>query len=299
MSPTFEIRGTRKIAALVAASVAATASVIALLVNTLDDGDAEQDPAAYLSGVVQIGVGTDAPGWTEYNNGVWDGFDIALANWLAEELNFKPRYVPVSSRERMLVLQEGTGDDGQQGQRIKLVIANFSITDERRRDIDFVGPYLADSQGLMTRAGSPIKLREHIQGKTVCVPTGSTPEERLFEMDIQPAAENTTGRCIERLRAGQVDAVSTDRAILEGFVARTGAKDVVVADRIRVGTELYGIGLPNNRPKLCEFLRKKLVKFINEEWDQKFRDKLPGISPADRKPNSGTLDPCEAPTTTE
>jgi len=247
----------------------------------------EEDPAKYLSGIVSIGVNTDLPGWSEYSNGVWDGFDIALGNWLGREIGFQPQYVPVTTNERITVLTEKS--------EIKLVIANFSITDGRRKQIDFVGPYLTDSQGIMTLVGSKITKREDIQNKTVCTVLGSTGQTRLFDMQIQSLPENTLGRCVDRLRHPNVDAISDDRVLLDGFIAHDQGHDLQVVPNIRVGSERYGIGLRNNSPKLCEFLKAKLAKFIDEEWDHTFRDKLPNVSPEDRKPNSLELDPCEQP----
>jgi glutamate transport system substrate-binding protein len=256
----------------------------------------EQDPKEYLSGTVQIGVNVDLPGWSEYTNGVWLGFDISLANWLGEQVGFRPQFVNVTTDERMTRLEEVSDESTDNDTGIKLVIANFSITDKRRKTIDFAGPYLSDSQGLMTTVDSSITTTEDIQGKAICVTQGSTTEDRLlFGMKIVPTPENTLQRCVERLRAHEVDAVSSDRIILEGFVSREPALLRVVRN-IRVGKELYGIGLPNNRPLLCEFLTKQLSTFINEAWDQKLKDNLPGISGQDRKPNSDALDGCQGST---
>jgi glutamate transport system substrate-binding protein len=259
----------------------------AALVAGCGKSTSEEDPAKYLTGIVSIGVNTDLPGWSEYSNGVWDGFDIALGDWLGREIGFQPQYVPATTNARVSRLTEPTA--------IKLVIADFSITDDRRKQIDFVGPYVTDSQGIMTLADSKITKREDIQNKTICTAQGSTTQTRLFDMNIQSAPENSLQRCVERLRRHEIDAVSSDRVILEGVVAHDPGHDLRVVPNIRVGSERYGIGLRNNRPKLCEFLKAKLAKFIDEQWDHLFRDKLPGVSPADRKPNSLELDPCEQP----
>jgi glutamate transport system substrate-binding protein len=250
--------------------------------------DVEPEPSEYLSGEVLIGINTDLPGWSEYSNGVWQGFDIALGRWLGDELGFDVRYVNLTTNERISALEA----DGE----IKLVISNFSITDNRRETIDMVGPYFTDSQGILTLKTKPIAGRKDLVDKSVCVPLGSTTELRLGDMTVVATPENTLQRCMERLRAGEVDAVSSDRVILEGFIVH-GGDDLTLAQNIRVGSERYGIGIPNNRPKLCEYLRDKLSKFIDDKWDQTLRDALPGVDPKDRKPNSAALDPCEKPAT--
>jgi glutamate transport system substrate-binding protein len=251
------------------------------------EGDEEPDPATYLSGIVNIGVNTDLPGWSSYTNGIWDGFDIALGNWLGREVGFTPQYVNSTSDKRMSQLTEPSG--------VKLVIANFSITDERRKSVDFVGPYVSDSLGVLTLTDSPITQRGELAKKTVCTAYGSTTQLTLLDLHIVPTPENTLQRCIDRLRLREVDAVASDQVVLAGFAAHAPKRDLRVVPNIRVGSERYGIGLRNASPKLCEFLKQKLAKFIDEEWDQVFRDKLPGVSPADRKPDSQDLDPCEKP----
>ncbi|GIG86628.1 glutamate-binding protein [Plantactinospora endophytica] len=259
-----------------------------VLASGCGEGEAEVDPEEYLSGIVSIGVNIDLPGWSEYSNGVWDGFDITLGNWLSREIGFDPQYVPLTTDERMSRLTEAS--------EIKLVIANFSMTDERREDIDFSGPYLTDAQGVMTLAGSPVRTLDDIENKTVCVTLGSTGETRLLAgKRINPLSENTIQRCVDRVRDGSAYAFSTDRVLLDGIVAHDPGRSLRVVPDIRFGHERYGIGVRNNRPGLCNFLRGKLAKFIDEEWDDTFRSKLPGVSPKDRKPNSRDLTPCEKP----
>jgi glutamate transport system substrate-binding protein len=284
------LTGTGPRKTIVAMAILGTA--IVSLPACSDNIKEEPDPKQYLSGTVQIGVNVDLPGWSEYENGVWFGFDIDLARWLGEQLGFRPQFVNVTTKERMIRMQEMSDDTTGNDTGIKLIISNFSITHDRRGAIDFAGPYLSDSQGLMTRVDSQVQERLDIQGKSVCVAEGSTTDDRLFEMKVVPAPERTHKRCVERLLAKEIDAVSSDRVLLEGFVSRNQAT-LRLAPNFRAGTELYGIGIPNNRPKLCALLTELLSRFINEAWDQKFRDNLPGVSPRDRKPNSDALAPCE------
>lgn len=185
----------------------------------------EPEPADYLSGTVPIGVNSDLPGWSLYRNGVWSGFDIALGNWLAGELGFTPQYVPITTDERLKVLK-------REDSPVKLVISNFSITDVRRDEVDFAGPYLSDAQGLMTLTGSPIGTPADIEGRAVCVVLGSTGETRIFGAKINSRPENTLDRCVQRLRAREVDAVSTDQVILEGLASY--ASDLRVVPGMRV-----------------------------------------------------------------
>lgn len=283
--------------------VALLATVLILVSACTSSSDDELSPKQYLSGTVLIGALTDIPGWGLYSNGVWSGFDIKLGNWLGEEIGFHPEYVPVTIDERMTKLQKTTDveKNNENTPVVKLVIANFSISDKRREKIDFAGPYFIDSQGVLVKNDSAINKFEDIKNKSVCTTYGSTTQNRLLGMGIHPRSENTLQKCGELLQNETVEAISSDRAMLESLAAknpnnRLAAKNPnslrLVPDR--VGSERYGIGLPNNRKKLCEFLTEKIAKFINEEWDQKFKDTLPDLTVENQKPNSGALDPCEA-----
>jgi ABC-type amino acid transport substrate-binding protein len=269
----------------------ATALVITMTtIAGCAEPETEPDPAEYLSGEVLVGINTDLPGWSEYSNGVWQGFDISLSNWLGEEVGFRPRYVNLTTDERQKALQDPDSN-------VKLVISNFSINDDRRKVVDQIGPYFTDSQGLMTLKTGKITKSEDLQRKPVCTAIGSTSQIRIPGITVIAMLENTLQRCLERMRAGEAAAVSSDRVVLEGFIAHDTVGDLRLLSSFRLGSERYGVGIHNNRPKLCEYLTKKLVKFINEQWDQTFKDNLPNVVPTDRKPNSAALDPCEQPVT--
>lgn len=274
--------------------VALLAMMLILVSACTSSSDDELSPKQYLSGTVLIGALTDIPGWGLYSNGVWSGFDIKLGNWLGEEIGFHPEYVPVTIDERMTKLQKTTDveKNNENTPVVKLVIANFSISDKRRESIDFAGPYFIDSQGVLVKNNSAIDKFEDIKNKRVCTTYGSTTQNRLLGMGIHPWSENTLQKCGELLQGGKVEAISSDRAMLESLAAKSLNSLRLVPDR--VGSERYGIGLPNNRKKLCEFLTEKIAKFINEEWDQKFKDTLSDLTVENQKPNSGALDPCEA-----
>ncbi|HKN53264.1 MAG TPA: transporter substrate-binding domain-containing protein [Amycolatopsis sp.] len=245
----------------------------------------EPDPKNYLSGVVKIGVQLeDYPGWNVSGDGKRKGFDIALAEALAEHFGFTAEYVPISHKERTDRLVAEKNDD------IKLVIANFSITPEREEKIDFAGPYFVDTQGFFTW-NSADRLEDIPPGK-VCVPSDTTAQERLTKLGWKPAPEPSLAMCVQRLR-NQADptlAVSTDAAILQAYAAKN---NIPVPAPISLGLERYGVGIPNNRPKLCKELNKAIEDFLLYQWDTAFRDHLPGLSPDGRRPTS--LPECKSP----
>jgi glutamate transport system substrate-binding protein len=99
----------RRVSAIIAAAIVLLASC------TKEEG--EPDPRQYLSGTVQIGVNSDLPGWSDYTNGVWRGFDIELARWLGAEIGFRPQFTPVTTDERMIRLVEVSRSTADPGSR--------------------------------------------------------------------------------------------------------------------------------------------------------------------------------------
>jgi glutamate transport system substrate-binding protein len=133
------------------------ASIVAVLLGAAGCGSAEgePDPQKVLSGLVNVGVATDAPGFSNYTTGgVWQGFDISLIRWLGDDIGFTPQFVPMTVNERMIKLIGATKEPEKTA--VTIVVANFSMSDDRRRDIDMAGPYFIDAQGFLTlEAKSP------------------------------------------------------------------------------------------------------------------------------------------------
>jgi ABC-type amino acid transport substrate-binding protein len=245
----------------------------------------ESDPRDYLSGTVKIGVSVeDYPGFNAAESGKRQGFNVALIDHLAEYFGFEVEYVTLTRKERIDRLDQDRDD------AVKLVVASFSITPERDELIDFAGPYFIDTQGFFTW-NNVSKLEDIPPGK-VCTPNETTAYKRLTELGWQPDPAPSLAMCVERL-LNQKDptlAVSTDSSILQAYAARKGISPPAP---IELGLEKYGIGIPNNRPKLCKELNKAIEEFLLYKWDRAFQDHLPELSPGNRRPVS--LPECKTP----
>ncbi|MFI0451710.1 substrate-binding periplasmic protein [Actinomadura sp. 6N118] len=238
----------------------------------------EPDPRDYLSGTVKVGVNLeDYPGWSTMRNNTRVGFDIALVEFLASHFKFTPEYIPLSLSERLGQLRGSRKGD------VKLVVANFSMTPDREQSIDFAGPYFLDTQKFFT--WDPVKRLEDIPPEKVCVPNGTTGHERLEKLGWKPIYEPSLAKCLNKFlsKADPDMAVSTDAAILE---ANAKAKGIDPPGSLSLGVEKYGIGIPNNRPKLCKKLNEAIEEFVLRQWDITFRAHLNGLSPDNRRPTS-------------
>ncbi|MCP2363469.1 glutamate transport system substrate-binding protein [Nonomuraea thailandensis] len=237
---------------------------------------------------------TDLPGWGQLDVGdnSRSGFDIEMMNWLASQVGFKPNYVDVTLSERETALAGGPEE-----RRVHIVAAAYSMTDSRRKNVTFVGPYMITRQGIMVREGdSRIKTVSDLKGKTVCTGTGTTSLEQLKSsgVDMTIIDEPGLNACAQRLLDGEtIDAVSTDQLILAGMAQTAPERLHVIPDLTFGGQERYGLGLPLGDVEDCKILTEELQNFMNKGyWAQFFKLRFPELDPDEHKPNAFELDRC-------
>jgi glutamate transport system substrate-binding protein len=247
------MRRTRIAGAFAGITIAALALSACNSGSPTDSGDALWDVASDVSldgsptfermtardGVI-VGVKNDQPGlgYQDAASGERTGFDVDIARWIAASLGFEEsqityQTIPSANREQEIV-----------NQNIDYYVGTYSITDGRKEQIDFAGPYFITGQGLLVAAdNSDINGPDDLAGKIVCSVTGSTPLQRIRD-EYSPGDTveyDTYSQCIDQLLAGSVDAITTDEAILAGYVAQQPDKLKIAGEPF--SEERYGVGL--------------------------------------------------------
>lgn len=239
--------------------VAAVAAVAALsLAMTACGGDSDSgsggSSAKGIVGKAQsqkklvIGVKADQPGLGLQTGSQYEGFDIEIGKIIAKGLGVDANNIEwktTVSNNREPFIQQGTVD---------LVVATYTINDERKKKVNFAGPYFIAGQDLLVKADSTLAGPEGLDGKTVCSVSGSTPAKRI-QTDYPKAKLqqfDSYSKCLPLLEKGQVDAVTTDDIILAGYAAQDqyAGKFKVVGKTF--STEPYGIGLKKDDKDGCE-----------------------------------------------
>lgn len=251
-------------------------------------GQGEPSLREYLSGDVKIGVDGTYPGWSKADGPALTGFDAALIEYLRGKYHFNPVYVQLTPDER---------DHAVPG-RVKLVVANYSMTTERDKFVDFAGPYFHDRSGILC---SPRKMDcgKPIQQSSICVATGTVMAGKL------PGAQQR-GELADCMKAfydqddPTIGAISTDAAILEAYGATVGSVGSVSwTDQVAhpISDELYGIGLLDNSPRMCLDLDADIDAFLADKaagWDAAFSRNLGKLDPFSRKPEKSDRSWCHA-----
>nr|WP_106182356.1 glutamate ABC transporter substrate-binding protein [Prauserella shujinwangii] len=205
--------------------------------------DAAEDSVvtrAYETGTLTIGIRFDQPGLSERTiDGRFVGFDVDVAEFVADELGVAAD--DITWRETTPAQRESDLSSGA----VDLVVAAYSITEERKETVSFAGPYFVTGQDLLVRASATeIDGPEALSGKRLCSVTGSTSAAQVkerFARTLELVEYPRNSDCVTALLAGQVDAVTTDAAILAGFAAQNPELLRLVGEPF--STERYGVGL--------------------------------------------------------
>ncbi len=205
------------------------------------------------NGKITIGVKQDQPGlgFKDAATGEYSGFDIQVAQWIAASLGFskdKIEYKPIPSANRESAITNGD---------IDYYVGTYSITDKRKQLVDFAGPYFVTGQGLLVKkSNTTINSEKDLSGKNVCSATGSTPIQNIKANfpGTKTTEFDTYSQCVEALKSGQVDAVTTDQAILIGYASQDTDNLKVVGQPFT--TEKYGVGLKKGDTAFRKFVNK-------------------------------------------
>ncbi|MDQ0615750.1 glutamate transport system substrate-binding protein [Microbacterium sp. W4I4] len=211
-------------------------------------------------GKIILGVKEDQPGFgmRDAATGERSGFDIDLARWIAAELGFgedRIEYVTIPSQSREQSLTNGDAD---------LIIGMYTISEKRKELVGFAGPYMTNGQSLLVRAdNTDIKGEDDMAGHKVCSITGSTPIQYVKQNhpDVETVEFDNMAQCVDALTSSQVDAVTTDEALLIGYT--TLAPDQLKVVGKPFTHEGFGIGVS----KTDDALRKFVNGLLTEDSD--------------------------------
>ena len=162
-------------------------------------------------GKVRIGVFSDKPpfGFVD-EKGENQGYDVYLAKRIAKDLlgdENKVEYVLVEAANRVEYLESN---------KVDIILANFTVTPERKEKGDFANPYMKVALGVVSSDGSPIKSVEELKGKKLLVNKGTTAESYFTKNhpDIELIKYEQNTETFAALTDGRGDALAHDNTLL-------------------------------------------------------------------------------------
>jgi glutamate transport system substrate-binding protein len=263
-------------------------------VNVEKDAAAKFDDGTHMkelaeAGKVTIGVKYDQPGlgFKGAADDVPSGFDVEIAKLLAADLGIDPATSDVTWEETI----SDNREPFLQSKKVDLVLASYSITDDRRKVVGQTGPYMVTGQQLLVKADSDVDSIDDLAGKEVCSVTGSTSIDKINEKGAKGVGFDSYSECVQKVLDGSVAGMSTDGTILAGFAAQNEGELKVVGDTF--SEERIGVGYSKDYPEMCEWINGVLEKaFEDGSWEKAFESTL-GPSGVET-PDPPTLDECSA-----
>lgn len=231
-------------------------------------------------GVLKVGCKSDIPKFSLQNTatGEYEGFEDDLAYEIAGEIF---GCTADEAKEQKLVEFQGVTaktrgpllDNGE----IDLVIATFTITEERKETYNFSTPYYTDAVGLLVNKDSGIQSIEDLDGKIIGVAQSSTSKQGFEDytaekgLDVKPEFQEFDGypALAQALATKQIDCFSVDRAILSGYV---NDSNQILEDRF--AEQEYGVASKKDNTGLAALVEEKVtsmledgsMKALQDEW---------------------------------
>lgn len=156
------------------------------------------------SGKIIIGVFSDkAPFGYVDENGAYQGYDVYFADRIGKDLGVNVEYVSLDPASRVEFVQTG---------KVDVVLANFTVTEERAQQVDFALPYMKVSLGVVSPDGNVITDVSQLDGKTLIVCKGTTAETYFSENypNVTLQKYDQYADAYNALLDGRGDAFSTD-----------------------------------------------------------------------------------------
>ena len=218
-------------------------------------------------GTLNVGVKQDVPNFGYYSakTNTYEGMEVDLAKKIADELKVKVNYIPVTTQTREPLMDNGT---------IDLLIATYTINDERKASYAISTPYYYDQIGFLVQTKSGYKKLSDLNGKTIGVSQGSSAKAAVEEY---ASANNLMFNYVQlgsypelavSLYAYRIDAFAGDKSILSGYESD---KTKILDEGFK--TQEYGIASSKSNQELIDYTNDLLAKWQKDGSLQKLYDK--------------------------
>ena len=200
----------------------------------------------------KLTVGSDIP-YKPFEFGKapdYEGFDVEIVNEVAKRMKLEPKFEKTPFDTIFRDLAQGKFD---------AVASAVTITDERKKAVDFSDPYFNADQSIMVKKGSDIKTVEDLEGKVIGAQLGTTGAD--YAKDKANAKNVRTYDLVDdafqALASGQVDAVVNDFPVSK--FAEREKENLEVVQTIPTG-EKYGVAFKKGSSELQQEFNKALAE---------------------------------------
>lgn len=223
-------------------------------------------------GTLKVGVKSDVPGFgaEDITTGGYTGMEIDLAKAIAESMGLTAddvEYTPVTAKTRTQLLDAGD---------IDMVIATFTISEERKESWNFTTPYYTDAVSLLVKKDSGIKTYADLADKTIGVAESSTSKDSLTAAAAEESVTLTDTNfkvfpdypsIKAALDSGAIDVFCVDGSILGGYLDDT----TEILYDLRFAPQKYGIATKKDNTELADYLEGLVTGWLADGTIEGFR----------------------------
>ncbi|MEU9922898.1 basic amino acid ABC transporter substrate-binding protein [Streptomyces griseoluteus] len=215
-------------------------------------------------------------------DGKVQGFDVSLIDLVAKDLGVKQKIVdtPFENFKTGAFLNSGQCD---------LAAAGMTITDERKKNVDFSDPYFEATQAVLASKKSGIKSLADLKGKKLGAQAQTTGEDFAKSKGLDPVSFHSSDAVLNGLRTGQVQAVVIDYPVVQGWLKdKANSSAFQVVDNINTG-EQYGFTVKKGNTALRDAINKALAHAKSDGEYKKIYEKWIGpYDPSAASPSAGS-----------
>jgi len=184
------------------------------------------------------------------------GFDIDLAKEVFKREGMKVTFQSIDWSMKESELRAGN---------IDAIWNGYSINKQRKKQVNFTNPYLANRQVIITLASSPIKTKNDLKGKNVGVQNGSSSLDAVNKdkslvnsfSNGKPVLYENNNEALMDLEAKRIDAVVADETLARYYINKRGeSKYKILQDNF--GEEEYGVGVRKDDNQLKDKINKEI-----------------------------------------
>ncbi|MGZ4722422.1 ABC transporter substrate-binding protein [Oryzihumus sp.] len=265
---------------VITAAVAALAAAVSLSACGPTKASADNPYALQQPGTLRVGTLTDAPPNVYLKDGKFTGFDNDLLVAVAAKLHLKVEFVGTDFSALLAQVKSSKFDLGS---------SSITITEARKKTVDFTNGYDFGYFGLDVPQGSPIRSFDQLKGKRVAVVQGTVQDDYASKNGLDPVRVPDYNSALNQLKAGTAQAWIAPAEIGEKTAKDSGGKVVLAQKQLSPAPTAFAIAHGN--PKLLAALNKALDEVIADgTWSRLQAQYYPGRTiPADFKPGSGTV----------
>lgn len=207
------------------------------------------------------------------------GFDIDVAQAIADALGVRLQLRVISAADRIPLLQQGA---------IDIVARNFTMNCARWQQVAFSAVYYSAAQKVLVRRDDEASFTGagSLRGKKVCAPRGSTSLDNILRLlpGAEPVAAANHAGCLILFQRGDADAITGDDTVLAGLAAQD--RYAVVPEQKALTREPYGIGMNKDDVDLVRFVNAVLERRdADGRWQRSYDRWLrPALSGVDARP---------------